>query len=216
MKKFEQDLANLKARINEMGTISGQMVEWASQALVKGDKSLAARVLEAEQQLDRFQIEVDNEAVRLITIYAPTARDLRFLLMVARISTELERIGDQAVNNCEYLQMLLSDPPPRPLDDLTKMTEITCDMMRGALDAFAREDVVTAEHVIGMDDAVDALNRRTFEDLLSDRMEDRDKIRRSMSLILLARSLERIADHTVNICEEVVYLVKGEDIRHQP
>ena len=94
-------------------------------------------------------------------------------------------------------------------------TEITCEMMHGALNAFAREDIAAAEQVMKMDDAVDALNRRTFEDLLTDHVNDRELIKRSMSLVLLARSLERIADHAVNICEEVIYLVKGEDIRHQ-
>jgi len=135
--------------------------------------------------------------------------------MVVRINTELERIGDQAVNNCEYVELFISDPPPRPLDDISRMTMLTCEMMHGALDAFDQEDVQKAQHVIQLDDAVDALNRRTFEDLLIDRIDGPDIIKRCMSLVLLARSLERIADHAVNVCEEVVYLVKGEDIRHQ-
>jgi phosphate transport system protein len=216
MQKLEQDIARLKSRVIEMGAIAEQMVSWASQALIKRDKAIVAKVLEAEESLDRFQVEIDSEAVRLITIYTPTAKDLRFLLMVARINTEIERMGDQAVNNCEYLDMFLSEPPQRPLSDIARMTEITCEMMHGALDAFAREDIATAERVMKMDDDVDVLNRRTFEDLLADKMETQELIRRSMSLVLLARSIERIADHAVNICEEVVFLVKGEDIRHQP
>ena len=192
-----------KTRVIEMGGLAEQMVAWASDALIKRDKAIVARVAEAEQRLDRFQIEIDSEAVRLITIYTPTAKDLRFLLMVVRINTELERIGDQAMNNCEYVEMFMSEPPARPLQDLAKMTEITCEMMHGALNAFAREDIAAAEQVMKMDDAVDALNRRTFEDLLTDHVNDRELIKRSMSLVLLARSLERIADHAVNICEEV-------------
>ncbi len=215
MKKLEHDLVQLKARVLDMGALAEQMVAWASDALIKRDKAIVAQVLAAEDALDRFQIEIDSEAVRLITIYTPTAKDLRFLLMVARINTELERIGDQAVNNCEYVEMFLSDPPPRPLHDLSRMTAITCEMMHGALEAFGREDVQKARHVITLDDSVDALNRRTFEDLLIDRIDGPDIIKRCMSLVLLARSLERIADHAVNICEEVVFLVKGEDIRHQ-
>ena len=215
MKKLEHDIEQLKTRVIEMGGLAEQMVAWASDALIKRDKAIVARVAEAEQRLDRFQIEIDSEAVRLITIYTPTAKDLRFLLMVVRINTELERIGDQAMNNCEYVEMFMSEPPARPLQDLAKMTEITCEMMHGALNAFAREDLAAAEQVMKMDDAVDALNRRTFEDLLTDHVSDREFIKRSMSLVLLARSLERIADHAVNICEEVIYLVKGEDIRHQ-
>jgi len=215
MKKLEHDLEHLKARVMAMGALAEQMVAWASDALIKRDKAIVDKVLAAEEDLDRFQIEIDSEAIRLITIYTPTAKNLRFLLMVVRINTELERIGDQAVNNCEYVELFISDPPPRPLDDISRMTMLTCEMMHGALDAFDQEDVQKAQHVIQLDDAVDALNRRTFEDLLIDRIDGPDIIKRCMSLVLLARSLERIADHAVNVCEEVVYLVKGEDIRHQ-
>jgi phosphate transport system protein len=165
--------------------------------------------------VDRLQIEIDGEAVRLITIYTPTAKDLRFLLMVVRINTELERIGDQAVNNCEYVEMFMSNPPARPFDDLTRMTDITVNMVHGALEAFDREDVQTAKQILQLDDSVDALNALTFHHLVSQPSDDPELLKKSMSLILLARSLERIADHATNICEEVVYLVKGEDIRHQ-
>jgi phosphate transport system protein len=215
MKKFEQELASLKDRVMAMGALAERMVAMASDALIKRDKAIITQVLAAEDKLDRFQIEIDSEAIRLITIYTPTAKNLRFLLMVVRINTELERIGDQAVNNCEYVELFLSDPPPRPLSDLQRMTEITCRMMHGALVAFEQEDVEAAQQVVKLDDEVDALNRETFEDLLGDKTDDPDYIKRCMSLILLARSLERIADHAVNVCEEVVYLVKGEDIRHK-
>jgi phosphate transport system protein len=215
MKKFEQELASLKERVMEMGALAESMIGWASDALIKRDRTIVQRVLAAEEKLDRFQVEIDSEAVRLITIYTPIAKDLRFLLMVVRINTELERIGDQAVNNCEYVEQFLSDPPPRPLSDLSRMTDITCAMVHGALRAFDQEDTQKAQEVMKLDDAVDALNALTFRDLLSDRIDDPESIKRSMSLILLARSLERIADHATNICEEVVYVVKGEDIRHQ-
>ncbi|MEQ1760746.1 MAG: phosphate signaling complex protein PhoU [Vicinamibacterales bacterium] len=215
MSKLGQDFEQLKAKVIEMGALTEQMVGWASDALITRDKSAVAKVLAAEDELDRFQIGIDSEAVRLITIYTPTAKDLRFLLMVVRINTELERVGDQAVNNCEYVDMFLAEPPPRPLNDLARMTEIACEMVHGALQAFAHEDVQKAKQVMAMDDAVDALNRRTFEDLLGDRIDSPDLLKRCMSLVLVAQSIERIADHAVNVCEEVVYLVKGEDIRHQ-
>ncbi len=215
MKKFEHDLDQVKSRVMEMGALAGKMVGWASSALQKRDRAIVRQVLEAEDALDRFQIDIDSDAVRLITIFTPTAKDLRFLLMVVRINTELERIGDQAVNNCEFVEMFLEEPPPRPLDHILHMTDITCEMLQGALEAFAAEDVEKAKRVMTLDDAVDALNRRTFEDLLVDRGEGPEVIKQCMSLALLARSLERIADHAVNICEEVIYLVKGEDVRHQ-
>lgn len=216
MRKFELELDNLKNRLLEMGQVAERMVARASEALVQRDRKIVADVLAGEERLDRFQVEIDGEAVRLITVYTPTAKDLRFLLMVVRINTEIERIGDQAVNNCEYVEMFLSNPPARPLHDLSRMTDIACEMVHGALAAFASEDVDMARRVVALDDQVDALNRQTFTDLLADSADDPDMVKRSMSLILLARSLERIADHAENICEEVVFLVKGEDIRHQP
>jgi phosphate transport system protein len=215
MKKFELELDNLKNRLLEMGQVAERMVARASEALVQRDRKIVADVLAGEERLDRFQVEIDGEAVRLITVYTPTAKDLRFLLMVVRINTEIERIGDQAVNNCEYVEMFLSNPPARPLHDLSRMTDIACEMVHGALAAFAAEDVHMARRVVALDDQVDALNRQTFTDLLAESADDPDMVKRSMSLILLARSLERIADHAENICEEVVFLVKGEDIRHQ-
>jgi phosphate transport system protein len=195
-----------------MGQLAESMVGWASSALIKPERGLIQQVRASEKQLDRFQLEVDGEVIRLITIYSPTAKDLRLLLMMARINSELERIGDQALNNCEYVELLLSDPPPQPLHDLSKMSEIT----RGMVQAFHQEDIQKAQAVIKLDDEVDALNNETFRDLLTDPAKGRDVITRCMSLILVARSLERIADHATNICEEVIYVVEGEDIRHRP
>jgi phosphate transport system protein len=215
MKKFELELDSLKSRLLEMGSVAERMVARASEALVRRDRAIVADVLADEEVLDRMQIQIDGEAVPLITVYTPTAKDLRFLLMVVRINTELERIGDQAVNNCEYVEMFLSDPPARPMHDLSRMTDIACEMVHGALAAFATEDVEMAKRVVALDDQVDALNRQTFTDLIADPIDDPELVKRSMSLILLARSIERIADHAENICEEVVFLVKGEDIRHQ-
>jgi phosphate transport system protein len=215
MKKFEIELANLKRRLVEMGELAESMVALASSALIKRERALTSQVRTSEARLDRFQLEIDSEVIRLITIYSPIARDLRLLLMMARISSELERVGDQAVNNCEDVELLLSDPPRQPLHDLSRMAEITRGMVHAALQAFQEEDIQRAEEVIKLDDEVDALNRQTFRDLLADPAKDLDVIKRCMSLILVARSLERIADHATNICEEVVYVVEGEDIRHR-
>ncbi|OLC76237.1 MAG: phosphate transport system regulatory protein PhoU, partial [Acidobacteria bacterium 13_1_40CM_4_65_8] len=212
MKKFEQELENLKRRVVEMGHTTEEMVALSTSALVDRDQTAIERVLAHEATLDRFQLEIDGEAVRLITIYTPIARDLRFLLMVARINAELERIGDQAVNNCEYVQTL-STSPPGPLSDITQMSEITRGMVHDALEAFNQEDTEKARTVLKNDDDVDRLYNETFSDLLADTSDDADRLSRSMNLILVARSLERIADHATNICEEVIYMVNSEDIR---
>jgi phosphate transport system protein len=214
MKRFEQELESLKRRVMEMGKTTEEMVALSSAALIDKDTSAMERVLAHEANLDRFQLEIDGESVRLITIYTPIAKDLRFLLMVTRINAELERIGDQAVNNCEYVQTL-SGVGPVPLGDISKMSEITRGMVRDALDAFDQEDIGKAELVLECDDEVDQLYNQTFSDLLEDTTDEADRLSRSMNLILVARSLERIADHATNICEEVIYMVNSEDIRHK-
>ncbi len=214
MKKFEQELDSLKRRVMEMGQTTEAMVAKSTAAVIDRDAGAFEQVLADEATLDQFQLEIDGEAVRLITIYTPIAKDLRFLLMVTRINAELERIGDQAVNNCEYVQTL-SVPPAGPLSDISKMSELTLAMVRDALTAFDQEDIEMAESVLKNDDDVDQLYNQTFSDLLADPTDDADRLSRSMNLILVARSLERIADHATNICEEVIYMVNSEDIRHK-
>jgi phosphate transport system protein len=214
MKKFEQELDSLKRRVMEMGQTAEEMVAKSTAAIIDRDPSAIEQVLADEARLDRFQLEIDGEAVRLITIYTPIAKDLRFLLMVARINAELERIGDQAVNNCEYVQTM-HGAPVGPLSDISKMSAITRGMVRDALTAFDRENIQMAESVLKNDDEVDQLYNQTFSDLLADPAEDAERLSRSMNLILVARSLERIADHATNICEEVIYMVNSEDVRHK-
>jgi phosphate transport system protein len=213
MRQFQEALAQLKQRVVDMGGLAASMVAGASRALIKGERPLIEQVRTSEPQLDRLQVEIDREAIRLITIYTPVAKDLRFLLMIARIISELERIGDQAMDNCEYTE-LLTDPPP-PLDDLSNMSDIVLGMVHGALRAFQEEDAQAAQAVMKVDDQVDALNARIFRELLEHPAADPAIRAQCMSLILIARSLERIADHATNICEEVFYLVEAADIRHQ-
>jgi len=215
MKRFEQELDNLKRQVMEMGEVAESMVVWASAALIERDRAAIQQVLTSEPKVDRFQIDIDSEAIRLITVYSPIAKDLRFLLMVVLITSDLELIGDQALNNCEYVELLLSAPPPKPFLDLSRMSEVTHTMVHDALQAFQDEDIDKAQQVLKTDDEVDALNAQTFRDLVTATTVDPDTINQCMTLILLARSLERIADHATNICEEVVYVVQGEDIRHQ-
>src|SRR6266540_2412259 len=166
-KVFDQELGALKQAVLTMGETAEQMIRDSMKALVDRDEKLIAEVQQKEEVTDRLQVAIDDHVVRLIVTHAPVAQDLRFLLMVARINTELERVGDQAVE------------------------------------------------IIREDDQVDALNDQIFRDLLTYMMSDPKNIPRALALILTARSLERIADHATNICEEVVYLVKGQDIRHQ-
>lgn len=216
MKKFEQELAALKSRVVEMGKVTQNMIARALRALVERDRAIVEEVYTAEKKLDRFQIDNDDEAIRLIAVYTPVARDLRFLLMVARIVTELERMGDQAVNMCEYVELLISEPELKPLVDLPRMAQIAGRMVDEALIAFLEGDTKRAEKTLELDDQVDALNDQIFRELITYMRSSSENVKRSVALILVARSLERIADHATNICEEVVFLVRGEDIRHTP
>jgi phosphate transport system protein len=214
MQRLAEELDRLKGRLIEMGDAVESMVTWAGTALVDRHPEGIRRVQEGEPRVDQFQIEIDGEAIRLMTVYTPIARDLRFLLMVARINSELERIGDQSLNNCEYIQQLPPNPRPRAFQDLSRMSDITQQMVRNALLTVKDEDVDRAQQVVDTDDEVDALYVQTFRDLLTGGT-DPASLSESMTMILLARSLERIADHATNICEEVFYLVKAEDIRHR-
>lgn len=213
MKRFEQELAALKQRVLEMGTFAESMLADSWEGVVSPDRSRLGRVLTNEPRLDRFQVEIDQEAVRLIAIYAPVARDLRLLLMIARITSELERIGDQAVDNCEYANLLSDGPASR--GHLATMADVVMRMVGEALRAFEQEDSQKAQAVMHLDDGVDALYSQVFHDLLDRVPDDAGSRSHSTALILMARSLERIADHATNICEEVFYMVEGADIRHQ-
>ena len=215
MKKFEQELGRLKERALKMGAVAESMVAASSKAIANPERAIIDQVLADEPELDNLQIEIDREAIRLITIYSPAARDLRFLLMLARINSELERIGDQAVNNCEYAELLRPHPPPQPLGELSRMAATALEMTRDALHAFQTEDLGQAQAVMHRDDEIDGMNARLVRDMLDRKPSDHEIATRSIAL-LIGRSLERIADHATNICEEVFYMVKGEDIRHRP
>jgi len=212
MSTFHEQLEALRARVVEMGALAESMVAGAARALVETDGVAARQVLPAEIDLDRAQIEIDHEAIRLITIYSPVAKDLRVLLMIARINSELERIGDQAVNTCEYAAL---GELPLSCADIDEMAKITLAMLHDALDAFWHEDTAKAEAVMLRDDRVDALNASILRTWLTRTAAAPDPDRTGARAILVARAFERVADHATNICEEVFYLVEGADIRHQ-
>jgi phosphate transport system protein len=210
MNRLEQELAELKRRVLEMGTLAESMVTDSWYGVARREAACLARVVANEPTLDRFQVENDCEAVRLIAVFTPVARDLRFLLMIARITSELERMGDHAVDNCEYAG-LIGDTSPTT--DLTTLADFVRRMVHDAIKALTDEDPRQAEAVMQLDARVDALYSQVFRDLLEHAPGD-DRMR-STGLILLARSLERIADHATNMCEEIFYLVEGADIRHR-
>jgi phosphate transport system protein len=210
-KRFDEDLYKLKQDVLAMGAVAEGMIRKTMGVLVDRNPALVQEVLAAEDKVDAFQRSIDNETVRLIGVYTPVARDLRFLLMITRINAELERCADHAVSICHSYQKLnlLEEPPLKPLVDLPRMAGITEQMLHRALEAFLKGSEGDAEVVIQTDDQVDRLNDQIFRELVTYMLGDPRSISRSLGLILTAQAFERIADHAVNIAEDVVYIVRG-------
>jgi len=164
--------------------------------------------------VNELQIEVDDRAVTLTALQQPVGTDVRFLFMASRIATELERIGDQAVNICQNARHLLEAPPLKPIIDIPMMGEIAERMVRDSLESLVRRDCSLAVHVLEEEKKVDALRDQIFRVLLTYMMADPGTIHRALSLILISRNLERVGDHATNIAEEVIYLVEGREVRH--
>jgi phosphate transport system protein len=214
VKRFESELAALKGRLLEMGRLAEDMAASASNALLTADAASVARVRGDEPTLDRFQIDIDREAIRLITVYAPVARDLRCLLMIARINSEFERIGDEAMDNCRWLETLATGALLPSAHQLAELSSMTLQMLHGAVDAFEQEDIDKARAVIAMDDRIDRIEAKLIRDL-ADRAPQPTVVAHSVGTVLVARTLERMADHATNIGEEIYYWLEGEDIRHR-
>jgi phosphate transport system protein len=213
-KRFDNDLAQLKKHLLTMGAVAEEMIHHAITVLVERDEAFIADVEADEQRMDAFQRQVDEETVRLIAVYTPVATDLRFLLMATRINAELERIGDQTSNICRACRELLKEPPLKPLIDLPRMAGRAREMVREALNAFVEGSDARAIQVIKGDREVDVLYDQIFRELVTYMLSDPRNIARALGLILVAKAFERIGDHAVNIAEDVVYVVRGEDIRH--
>jgi phosphate transport system protein len=215
-KRFDEELAKLNQKVLDMGALAEGMIRKTLAALIDRDPALVREVLEDEKRMDAFQVGIDNETVKLIGVYTPVAGNLRVLLMVTRINAELERIGDQAVAICHTYEnlRLLEESPVKPLVDLPRMAAIAEEMLRRALAAFMAASVEEAMAVIKADDEVDRLNDQIFRELLTYMTRQCRDTEPALGLILAARGFERVADHAVNIAEDVVYIVHGEDIRH--
>jgi phosphate transport system protein len=214
-KHYREELGNLKETVLRMGGLVEQMTHRAIQALVERKIEMLAEVNAMETQVNQLHIDIDEICLEMIALRQPTAADLRFIAAAMKINTDMERIGDQAINICERAQFLLTVPPVKPLIDIPRMAEIAKGMLRDALDAFVNGNDALAYDTIQKDDLVDQLKDQVFRELLTYMMADPGTIPRALDLILVSRHLERIADHATNICEDVIFMVKGKDIRHQ-
>lgn len=213
-RKFDEELKNLKDKILKLGALVEEQVQNAVNALVKRDSSLAKDVIEKDTQVNRIEVEIDEECIRLIALRQPVGVDLRFITTAMKLVTDLERIGDLAVDICERAIELNLEPQLKPFIDIPRMADISMQMLKGALDAFVNRDSKLAQEVCARDDEVDNLNVQIFRELLTFMVEDSHTISRAVRISYISKYLERVADHATNIAEMVVYLVEGKIIRH--
>lgn len=211
---FEIELSELKERLLWMGSLAERAVHQAIHSVLDAQEALAQTVLREEPAINELQIEIDDRVVQLLALHQLMAADLRFVLAVARINNDLERIGDQAVNMAQAALHILRHPRVKPYVDLPRMSELAEGMVRDSLNAVVRGDIEVARAVLIRDDQVDNLRDQIFRELLSYMMGDSSVIFQAFELILVAKNLERVADHATNIAEDVIYMVEGHDVRH--
>ncbi|HTK32775.1 MAG TPA: phosphate signaling complex protein PhoU [Candidatus Saccharimonadaceae bacterium] len=211
---FVHEIDALKAQLLLMGGRAETIVQKSIESLRRRDPALAREVLADDRELDQQEIDIEARCVSLLALQQPLASDLRFVTAALKISNDLERVGDHAVNIAQSALRLSAEPQLKPLVDIPRMTDLAAGMLREALDAFVERDAETARRLVRRDDEVDELNRQMFRELVSFMIEDPHTITRAMELILVARNLERVADLATNVAEEVVFIAEARIIKH--
>jgi phosphate transport system protein len=215
MRHLDEKIQELLERLLLMGRLAESMIQTALRVLIERDESLSAEIYRKEEEVNNLQIEIDDSAVKLTALQQPVGGDVRFLFMASRIATELERIGDQAINIIQNAHHVIQAAPLKPLVDLPVMGEIAERMVRDSLEALVEKDCSVATRVLEEEKKVDAFRDQIFRVLLTYMMADPGTIQRALALILISRNLERVGDHATNIAEEVIYLVEGREVRHR-
>lgn len=213
-KAFEQDLKDLREKLLAMGAKVEAHIADSVRALTDRDSALADRVIQADQEVNRLEVQIDETCRRILALRQPAASDLRLITTALKIVTDLERIGDLAVNIAERVKDLNEAPPLKPYVDTPRLAELAQQQVKRALDAFVSSDAAQAEQALREDDHLDTLYLKIFNELLGYMMEDSKNIRRATALMFIAKHLERIGDHATNVAEMVIYMVRGTDIRH--
>jgi phosphate transport system protein len=211
---FDQDLEVLKQTLLRMGGATEAIIQKSVEGLKRRDLALIEEVFADDRAIDRLEIDIEERCVSLLALRQPLATDLRFITAALKISNDLERIGDHAVNIAGCAKRLAGEAPLKPLVDIPRMAELSVRMLREALDSFVRLDAPSARRILTQDDAVDDLNHQIFRELLTFMMEDRGTISRAMQLILVSRNLERVADLATNVAEEVVFVAEARIVKH--
>jgi phosphate transport system protein len=214
VRHFQEELGGLQERLLGMGGLAEERVREAVRALATRDAAAVERVLAGDEPINDLHIEIDDRCFKLLALHQPMAADLRAIVAAVKINTDLERVGDLAVNIAEAAKRYLLHPPVKPLIDIPRMGDIAQRMLRDALDAFVRRDTALSEAVLAADDELDGLKSQIFRELLTFMMQDAGTIEPALDLILVSRHLERIGDHATNIAEDVIFLVSAKDVRH--
>jgi phosphate transport system protein len=214
MRPFISELGELQNKILEMGGLVETSIHSSIRSLVERDDKLIADIWEIETRINRLDIEIDEFATRLLALYQPVAKDLRFLTAAIKINSDLERMGDLAINIGQRSVSLLGRPQIKPLVDIPHMSRTVESMVRRSLDAFVQRDEAMAMSVLLADDEVDDLKNSIYRELLGMIEEGRAPAAPAFDLIFIAHNLERVADHATNIAEDVLFLIKGVDVRH--
>jgi phosphate transport system protein len=211
---FQEELEQLKTRLLEMGGLAEDRVRAAIRALVDRDDALIDHVLSGDQPINELHIEVDGRCFKLLALHQPMAIDLRAIMSAIKINTDLERVGDLAVNIAEAARRYLRHQRVKELIDIPRMADIAQAMLRDALDSYVRRDTALAEHVLNEDDVLDTLKTDVFRELVEFMVHAPSTIEPGLDLILVSRHLERIGDHATNIAEDVIFMVSARDVRH--
>ncbi len=215
VRHFELELEELKHKLLEMSSLVEAAVQRSVAAVTQKDRSAAEQVYQDEIRINQIQLEIDEAAINLLATQQPVAADLRLVVVALKINTDLERMGDLSVHIAERAISLLKEPVIRPMVDIKHMSTLVESMVRKSLDAFIHYDAELARSVMAADHAVDHLRDATYHELVSFMEHDAHNIPQALDLMGVTRSLERIADHTTNIAEDILFLIKGVDVRQQ-
>jgi phosphate transport system protein len=211
---FQEELEQLKERLLVMGGLAEERVREVVQGLIDRDTAAIERALVGDEPINQLHLEVDSRCFKMLALHQPMATDLRAIVAAVKINTDLERVGDLAVNIAEAVRRYLHHAPVKELIDIPRMADIAQLMLRDALDAFVRRDVALAERVLQQDDTLDALKTQVFRELLTYMLQNPATIEPALDLILISRHLERIGDHATNVAEDVIFMVSARDVRH--
>jgi len=213
-RSFDDELKELNMMILEMGSLVEDAIQRSIESLKKKDEEMAKEVIRRDDRVNKLEVEIDEKCVSLLALRQPMAVDLRFITTGMKLVTDLERIGDLAVDIAERSLEMMARPLPKPLIDIPKLAAVAQRMVHGALDAFVKKDVDIAREVWNSDDEADNYRDLIQDELVQVMMENKDVIPQSVLLIFIARHLERICDHATNIAEDVVYMVEAKMIKH--